>query len=173
MRLLLLLPLLGCAPKQVDLVRPAEPMGIVTAISASAEEGPFVVAPAFAQAISATLVAHNLPPQPISAEAIARPSTTAHRLSWMTAQAGQAPLLCLVEAEVAYHTELAGRYRWTVDLSISLAPAGHPNEALIERFEVPVFLQYRHEGPAAALDASSPVVAARLSELLNRWVSGL
>jgi hypothetical protein len=148
-------------------------MAIAFAIAPAAEEGPFLPAPAFSQAISATLGAHNLPPQALGAEPLQRRGTTAHRLSWMAEQAGQAPLLCLVEAEVAFHTELAGRYRWTVDLTISLSQADRPAEALVERFEVPVFLQYRHEGAAAALDAASPVVAARLSELLNRWVGGL
>ena len=73
----------------------------------------------------------------------------------------------LVESEVAYYSLLSGRYRWTVDVTLTLVPAG-----LTDHFEVPVFLEFQHEREAEALAAATPVITRHVDDLIDDWLSG-
>lgn len=70
-------------------------------------------------------------------------------------------LALLVEAEPRYVAYVAGRFRWVVDVRLTVGPSGE-RVAL----EVPVFLRDPHLGPADALEAAAPAIAARAGALV-------
>lgn len=72
----------------------------------------------------------------------------------------------IVETTPAFYSEMNGKYRWTVAVTLTLLPTDR-----VERFDVPVFLQYHHEREQAAVAAATPVVARRVGQLLDAWLS--
>jgi hypothetical protein len=59
---------------------------------------------------------------------------------------------------------MAGRYRWTVDVTLSLGGLG---DAASHEFAVPVALVYDHQREVAAADAAAPAIARELRRALD------
>ncbi len=129
------------------------------------------------QALVDTLEARNLPATLLAAEhyagAFATQRTTRHRLRHLAALPEPTELLVLLEATPRFDSQLNGRYRWVVDVTLSVAPSQDLDMALSETFEVPVFLGFHHQREAEALAASAPVVQRRLGRLLDGYLGGL
>lgn len=166
--MVLTLWLLGCvarhAPVQASSPTPIE----VAPVLAGVEDAAVADAPdRLDDALLVTLAAHNLTPSLVApdryVDAFATRRDTARRLEHL-APAGN---LLLVETEAAYYSILSGRYRWTVEVTLTLAPAG-----LTEQFEVPVFLEFQHQREADALAAATPVIARHVGDLVDAWLAG-
>ena len=97
--------------------------------------------------------------------------TTAPRVRFMSEEVSEG-LWLLVESEARWYAQVAGRYRWTVEVVMTL---GGPDGQVLSQqgFEVPVFLVYDHEREAAALRGAQPVIARRVGELVDEWVRTL
>lgn len=97
--------------------------------------------------------------------------STAPRVRFISEEVSDG-LWLLVETESRWYAQVAGRYRWTVDVFMTFG--GADGEVLSQQgFEVPVFLVYDHEREAAALRAAEPVIARRIGELVDEWVRTL
>jgi len=96
---------------------------------------------------------------------------TAPRARYMSEQVSEGIWL-LVESEARWYAQVAGRYRWTVDVIMTLG--GAEGQVLSQQgFEVPVFLVYDHEREEAALLGAQPVIARRVGEMVDDWVRTL
>ena len=71
----------------------------------------------------------------------------------------------LVECAPRFSDQVGGRYHWSVEVSLSIS--GGPARS----FSVPVHLLYAHEDEDDAAAAAGPVIARRLGQLLDEWVS--
>ena len=78
----------------------------------------------------------------------------------------------LVESEVRWYAQVAGRYRWTVDV---VATFGDGDGEVLgqESFQVPVFLTWDHQREPEAMHGAQPVLERRVAELVDAWVSTL
>ena len=125
----------------------------------------------------ALLEERNLLAKPVSADSILAPfvnkRTTQHRLALIADVSTDTDLLFLVEATVAYYSQMNGRYRWTVEVDATISPRNDLSQAFSAHFQVPVFLEHYHEKEAAALEASVPLVERRLGALLDAYLGGL
>ena len=79
------------------------------------------------------------------------------------------PLL-LIETRVWYMSQLEGRFRWEVEVMMSLA--GESGSTIQREFSVPVFHQYHHQREQDALVAASPVILRQLGGMLDDYVRG-
>ncbi len=170
--MVLSLLLLGCL-KQPAAVQAPEPQPVaVSALLVSVDDG--LTAPASDEVLarlSGVIQARNLTPRVIDAAPLAgRPAQL--RLDALSEAAPDAPLRLLVEASARFFSQMNGQYRWTVEVHLELVPAGQPERALTDRFEVPVFLQFDHEGEPEALLGALPVVERRLGALLDSHLRG-
>jgi hypothetical protein len=137
-----------------------------------------VAAPgALSQSIVETLEARNLPvsllPAELYVDAFSTQRTTAHRLRHLAELPSTPELLVLLEATPRFDSQLNGRYRWVVDITLSVAPAQDLDRAQVERFDVPVFLGFHHQRESEALAAAAPVVQRHLGRLLDGYLGGL
>jgi hypothetical protein len=89
------------------------------------------------------------------------------RLEQLAARDASAELLVLVEAEPSFYAQVAGRYRWTVAVTLTLADRADLDAAQVLSFDVPVFLQFSHEKEDAALAEATPVIQRKLGEMLD------
>ena len=93
--------------------------------------------------------------------------TPALRREFLRSHAAPAVWVVLTEAHVRRFGEMGGRYRWTVDVRLWLAPTDQPKAGVESSFTVPVFLDRYHEREAAALEAAGPAIERRLNVLLD------
>lgn len=166
--MVLILSLLGCLGGHAP-VRAVAPTPIdVVPVLGNLESAAVADAPErFDEALLDALASRNLQPTLLAperyVEAFATRRDTTRRLEVV---AGPDALL-LVETDAAFYSQISGRYRWTVSVTLTLAPAG-----LTETFEVPVFLQFHHEREAEALAAATPVIVRRAGDLVDGWLAG-
>ena len=78
----------------------------------------------------------------------------------------------LVESEVRWYAQVAGRYRWTVDVALTLAD-GDGEVLGQEMFQVPVFLTWDHQREPEAMRGAQPVLERRVADLVDAWVATL
>ncbi len=178
MRWLLPLLLAGCAPKAPPLQAPSPLATTVVTATAQMDSRHVLAAPVpLAEALLDTLTARNLQPTALEsstyAEAFARQRTTAPRLRYVHDQGGDAKLLVLCETTPRFDSQLNGRFRWVVTVTLSVAPTDDLSLAQTETFDVPVFLSYHHEREPEALIAAAPLVQRRLGHMLDDVLGGL
>lgn len=119
---------------------------------------------ALVEELSAEIAAHALRAAPITElGALASARNADARLAAL----GDGPVL-LVEAAPRFSSQMAGRYRWTVDVTLALRGVGAPED---RTFTVPVALVYDHERELAAVDAAAPAIASELREVLDHALS--
>jgi len=97
---------------------------------------------------------------------------TDHRLRWLADHNGGAPLLLLLELSAHRYDNLGGRFRWVVEVQLSIAPQSKPAATQTTRFAVPVHLQHAHGDASDAVAASLPTLRRRLSAALDSHLSG-
>lgn len=177
--LLLTLLLAACGPKRPPPAAAANPTPAAVAgvVDRADERAVDPLPKELVARLDAVLQERNLPPHAIAdaavTQAFAGRRTTPQRLAWLAERADGAPLLLLVETEVAFYSQLEGRYRWTVEVHLTIASTSDPGASVTRSFEVPVFLQFHHEREPEALDAAAPVIERRLASLVDAWLGGL
>lgn len=170
--------LLGCAPKTAALQAPSPLVTAVVTAASTVHSREVTAAPAaLSDALLDTLAARNLQPTVLDAaaytETFAGQRTTAPRLRHLVDQADGAALLVLCEATPRFDSQLNGRFRWVIDVTLSVAPADDLALASTETFDVPVFLSFHHEREPEALAAAAPLVQRRLGRMLDGLLGGL
>lgn len=120
-----------------------------------------------AEPLQHELERRNLSVVPADAALVAsfseRRTTEARR----AALADSATPTLLVECAPRFSAQVNGRYRWSVEVELSLAEL--PTRSLT----VPVHLLYAHEDEDEAAAEAAPVVARQVGRLLDDWlVSG-
>lgn len=177
MHALILAALLACIPKTGPVQAPT-PMDVAFVGALEPLDDPTVQAlpDSVQERLVEQLQARNLRPVAVDAStwegAFTKGRTTRFRVAHV-ALGTQAPLVLVVETFARYGSQLNGRYRWTVQVTASLAPADKPEDAVTSEFSVPVFLQYHHEQEAAAVDAAAPVIERQVGHLLDQVLGGL
>lgn len=170
-----LLPLLlvGCLKQpgavQSPTVEPVALAGVLTSVDDGAS------APLTEDTLSrlaAVVQARNLSPRSLSAPGLAETISAPLRLERLAAEAGDASAVVLVEASARFFSQMNGQYRWTVDVRLTVAPRGDPSHGSTDGFEVPVFLQFDHEGEPEALSGALPIIERRLGALLDLYLVG-
>ncbi len=171
--------LLACATTGTPPVQAPSPLKTLVATAAgeldsrAISPGPAALSVAMVEALES----RNLVPEALASEgyveAFSSQRTTGLRMRHLSSQAGDAHLLLLVETTPRYDAQVSGRYRWMVDVSITLAPTGDLELAQTNTFAVPVFLSFHHEREDEAVAAAAPVVQRRLGHLLDGYLGGL
>jgi hypothetical protein len=113
-----------------------------------------------------------LAPSPDPIRLGSRP-TLPQRLESMVETSAGAKLLVLLEADARFSAQLEGRMRWNVHIRVTVATAAQPEAAQVAEFDVPVFLQFLHEGELRALEEATPLIARRLGPLLDEAILGM
>lgn len=98
---------------------------------------------------------------------------TEHRLEALAQASTGSNVVCLVELMPRFFSQLAGRYRWTVQVRAAIAERGQLGDAIVEDYELPVFLEYTHENETDALERVAPALARSLRSLVDDFIGGL
>lgn len=170
---LALIGLAGC-------LKPAAPITSMTrmpvrlALVLEPYDGPAEAAPdKVAGEVAAEVARRNLEPEVVPVEGpLASARTTDARLGLLAAADG-AGVNLLIECAPRFSAQVAGRYRWTVDVTAVLQDATTALDDAGDRreFSVPVHLLYDHQGGAEALEQASPLVVREIGRLLDGWIS--
>lgn len=94
--------------------------------------------------------------------------TTEARLEALAAAAPDAPWVLLIEARAVFFSQLAGRYRWDVDVRATMARRDDRDHAQASTVGVAAFLQYEHERESAALGFVRQQVVGDVVGLVDR-----
>lgn len=183
MRRALLLPLScllvsGCFPKHVGVQAPSKMDVEVLAAVSYADRLEVSGAPdALADALVGSLTARNLTPHVMETSAyddeFAAKRNSLHRLTWLAGELRGADLLLLVELSPRYFSLLSGRYRWTVDATLTLADPADLESAVTTEVKFPIFMDFHHEREEEVLDASIPLLERHLGFLLDEYLGGM
>lgn len=131
-----------------------------------------------ADEVAAVLGARNLQPQAPDLGALTpafeRKRATTDRLELLAAQATQAgePFVLLVETTPRFYSLLSGRYRWDVDLRVTLAPTQALDQAQTHDWELSAFLDFSHQDHVDALVYSATPIADRVARLVDQFLTG-
>jgi len=168
----------SCAAKHGEAVLAPSPMSVAVLVVADYPDRAEVtgVPAAIGEALQAELVARNLHPELLApadyTEEFASLRTPLHRLKHLSEQNRGSDLVLLVQTEPRYFSLLSGRYRWTVEVDLALAPANDPANAVMRHTKVPVFLEFHHEKEEEALTAAGPMIERQLRRLLDEGLGG-
>jgi hypothetical protein len=80
-------------------------------------------------------------------------------------------MLVMMETEAVFYAQIEGRNRWTVRVRLTITPQDDLRQALVEEFDVPVFLQFLHEKEERAVEEAGPLIARRLAAALDEVVA--
>ena len=176
--LLLVIVLSGCiqGAKTDKLPQPAD---VQVALVMSYADKPDVerfhadVTPAVHEALGArNLVRVGALSEPVLGEFQRRRETGA-RVEQLAAkaQADGDPFVLLVEATPRFYSLLSGRYRWEINLRVTIADSTNPTDALSEDWVLTAFLDYGHQDHADALIYSAPAIADRVGRVVDRFLT--
>ena len=98
--------------------------------------------------------------------------STAHRMAWLTSNNGSAPILLLIELQARRYDTMGGRFRWVVEVDMTLAAQSDPSAAQTSEFSVPVHLRYAHNDATDAVAASLPTIRRHLAAAIDSHLSG-
>jgi hypothetical protein len=176
-RLAPLVLLLACAPKtRPAALTPAVPTlyaGLLQPQAPGAPAGP--IPRAVQDEATRLLVVRGLTPTvlPDTAlrEGLGPARTHPQRLAYLAAQPGGAGMLVMMETEAVFYAQIEGRNRWTVRVRLTITPQDDLRQALVEEFDVPVFLQFLHEKEERAVEEAGPLIARRLAAALDEVVA--
>ena len=167
----LLVPLLALAACKHQLPSP-EPTSTATVSSVLAPVDTVAVDAAsddLWQAIQARMARHGVSAT-AGASAVQGRSTEA-RLQ-LAAASSAADHVVLVEAEPVFVSQVAGRYRWKVEVTLTMAPRDDLERARSWSWKIPVFLRFYHQRDAHALDAAVPVLERNLDRAVAEYLEG-
>lgn len=159
--------LTSCIPRHPPVrAETALPIDVVTVLQPVDHPAVSAAPPDVIAALDAVLTARNLVPSLVPAErfigAFSTRRDTARRLEHLA----PTQLLLLTETEVAFYSQLSGRYRWTVSVHVTLAPT-----TLDDTFQVPVFLDHYRQREPEALSAAAPVIARHVGQLIDQYLA--
>lgn len=148
------------------------PVASTITLSSPAARAKVSAPSAVTEALSKVMAARNLVHQPVrSTEVVNGLGTTAQRLAWLSARSG-AGVVLLVETTVRPMGYLSGRYRWGVEVRMSVSMPADATSTITESFPIPITLAEVHQQEAAALAAAAPQIARRAGILLDRSLRG-
>jgi len=152
--------LLGCIKPSGPVQAPTPlDLRVVPIVASYADATVSAAGPGLGDALVAEVASHALR----GALTEAGPALAARDTEARVAALGAGPLV-LVEAAPRFSSQMAGRYRWTVDVTLSVVGVG---EGETRHFAVPVALVYDHEREQAAADTAAPAIARELREVLD------
>ena len=171
MLICLLCLLVACAPKTVGVANPVDNLPSRLAMTQIAMETGDPVAPpaALSERLEAQLKRNGYAVTTIPIDGLpadfARRRLPTHRAAAIGEQGDG--LVVLVESVARFYSQLRGQYRWEVSVEATLMHPSKPEEAIVEQFEIPVFLRFQHEQEAEALSAAGAEIERRLQRLLD------
>jgi hypothetical protein len=126
--------------------------------------------------VNAALVSRNLQPQQIPAE-VYGPTflsmrSSPQRLAFIANQAGNAPLVLLVEIKPIFYDFLNGRFKWSVYFRLTLSKREDLSSAATDETEEPVFLLLDHEKEREAQQAAATAVGERVEKFIDSFLGG-
>ncbi|MDP7115362.1 MAG: hypothetical protein QGH45_25520 [Myxococcota bacterium] len=180
---LLLLPMFGllasgCFPKHVGVQAPTKmDIEVVPAVTYADRPEVTGVPDELAEALIGTLSSRNLTPTVMDTSTFAEPfaakRNSLHRLTWLAGELRGTDLLLLVELSPRYFSLLSGRYRWTVDATLTLTDPADLEAALTTEVKFPIFMDFHHEREDEVLAASIPLLERHLGFLLDEYLGGM
>ncbi len=174
MRWFVIFSLLTACPKApLEPVLPSGETGVIWVTRTPSGSGGHVEAPqVLFDGLVNVLAAEGLLVKPVALESVGTALVTARtdeeRFRAVLGERAAVGLVVLVETRARFYSQIEGRYRWVVDVRAGVAQASDPAVAVVEVFEVPVFLQFEHESEADAVAAAEPVIRRHLARLLRR-----
>lgn len=123
---------------------------------------------AVARGVEAVLAQRSLVPSVIEpAAAFATTRSTPQRLD-LVRESSDAPWIMLLEARARFFSQLSGRYRWEVELRVSLVERAQPDRVHTSELSVPAFLLHEHETEPEALSFVRRQLEDDLASLVDR-----
>jgi len=173
----LLLVAAACAPKtKPPALNPPVPTVVAGLLQPQAPEAAVLPIPSTLQsAVAAVLDARGLSPRPLDDTALRTglgPARTPPlRLDYMVQAAAPASMIVIIETEAVFYAQIEGRNRWVVRVRLTIAPRDAPDQAVVDSFEVPVFLQFLHEKELRAVEEATPLITRRLAAALDGLIA--
>lgn len=173
--------LLSACLKPPQTVKLAQPAGVISAYVLTYADRPDVapVPKELADEIESALGGRNLQPRALEARAFAEPfarkRSTADRLAVLAAKAEAAgePFVMLVETTPRYYSLLSGRYRWNIDLKVTIASTANLDGAQSENYDLAAFLDFDHQDEEDALRYQASPIADRVGRVADQFLTGL
>ncbi|MGQ0505301.1 MAG: alpha-amylase family glycosyl hydrolase [Myxococcaceae bacterium] len=124
---------------------------------------------AFTREVGAVLAKQNLELRPISFESFVQATQgrrdTQARFRQLQKMGGDAQFHLLIETNVAFFSQLSGKYRWDVSAKATASRIGVEGEPVENEVNLPALLQYDHERVPEALEYTAPQIAERVASL--------
>ncbi len=174
---LCLVLLAGCPPmggKAPEVLADGQSIGVATALDFVDEQTRAEAPERLAKALDQQLKARKLSAT-VAADLPASFGTsgdTAGRLAAL-ASATDTDLLLLLEAKPVFDSQIAGRFRWSVAVELTLAKREDLATAATIEWSIPVFLQFYHQQEPEALAEATPMIERRLDRALDEFLRGL
>lgn len=173
----LVLPLLAGCLGHAEVMRLSSPTPVVVAYvqddARQRASGP-MPAPVVAR-LDAALAERNLTVRHVGDEAfdprLSAIRSTKARLSALAAEAQGAPYVVLVEATPLFYSQMNGRYRWSVESRITVAPTADLGLFVDRSLDLPAFLQFDHQRGPAALESVASLLAERMGGLVDDFLA--
>jgi len=124
---------------------------------------------ALSSAVGDALTARNLPPTLVDAASWSDARNSQLRLQQL-GEASDAELLLLLETHAEFFSQLSGQFRWTVSVRATVATSVDLEGAVVEEFEVPVFLFNYNEREREALEAATPTIERKVGGLVEQFL---
>lgn len=168
----------GCLVKgQVGVsAPPGTEADVAVVYSPLSSEPPQAAPEALDLSVRRTLTARGLTVNDLDAtrwsEAFEKRRSPIQRLS-VLAEAGDARVVCVVDTEARFYSQLNGLFRWVVDVDVAVGLSDAPVDATTVHFSVPVFLRFQHEREAEAIASAVPVIERRVDRVVGEFLGGL
>ncbi|MFT7518835.1 MAG: hypothetical protein ACI9MC_000969 [Kiritimatiellia bacterium] len=88
----------------------------------------------------------------------------------LAADASTSDHIVIVEAEPVFVSQVAGRYRWKVGVTVTIAPREELSASRSWSWKIPVFLRFYHQREAWALDGAVPILQRDLDKALAEYL---
>lgn len=130
---------------------------------------------AIAQALVKPIADRNLTVKNIAFENVESQITltrdTSRRSQILAQTAQNAQILFINEIETEFYSVLSGRYRWNVNVKLSIYDLS-TGDALHDAFTIPAVLMYAHEKGDDAINAASADIQRHAGSLVDRFLTG-
>ena len=175
---LLFVTLLGCLAHSPAIQAPEQSQALLATMVVTDASRDVAVAPAaLASRISETVGARGFAvtalDNQVALDSFGQLRTPSLRQDFLVGTAAPGALIVLVEASVRRFGDIGGRYRWSVDVRLWLAPQDNPTAAIETSFTAPVYLDNYHQKVDAALEAAGPSVQRQLAVALDEMIASL
>jgi hypothetical protein len=105
-------------------------------------------------------------------EALAGSRDTTRRRAQLLREQPKAKHLLLVETQVSFYSQLNGRYKWDIDIKLSIGGRDRPEPMLERQFKLSAFLPFDHQREDEALLSVSGLIARRTADLVDSYFAG-